>query len=134
MARLRRLQRRTDLAGGEGLEGAEAGGESGGGQASLAVEPAEKIVGRLFPFLGVAFHAARDQVAVGIVSQVRSRHDVVQALHRRRGPAQAVEALAALACVDGFSQRLAVQKVGRFPPLPGSKHNKFSLTGPAGRI
>src|SRR6266404_5428388 len=86
---------RAKLARGEGVEGAEA----------------EKIVGGLFPFLGVAFHAARDQVAVGIASQVRPWHDVVQALHRWRGPAQTIEALAALARVDGLSQRLAVQKV-----------------------
>jgi len=41
---------------------------------------------------------------------VRPWHDVVQALHRWRGPAQTIEALAALARVDGLSQRLAVQK------------------------
>ncbi len=70
----------TEFAGGEGVEGAEAGGELGGGQAALAVEAAEKIVGRLFSFLGVAFHATRDQVAVGIAPQARLRHDVVQAL------------------------------------------------------
>src|SRR6267142_230983 len=104
-------KRRTELAGGEGVEGAEAGGEFGGGQAALAVEAAEKIVGRLFSFLGVAFHATGDQVAVGIAPQPRLRHDVVQALDRRGGPAQTVEALAALARVDGLSQRLAVQKV-----------------------
>src|SRR5712664_1561452 len=102
---------RAKLARGEGVEGAEADGEFGGGQAALAVEAAEKIVGGLFPFLGVAFHGARDQVAVGIASQVRPWHDVVQALHRWRGPAQTIEALAALARVDGLSQRLAVQKV-----------------------
>jgi hypothetical protein len=57
---------RAEFAGGEGVEGAEAGGEFGGGEAALAVEAAEKIVGRLFSFPGVAFHAAGDQVAVGI--------------------------------------------------------------------
>src|SRR5882724_4142327 len=108
-APLQRLrQRRTELAGGEG---AEAGGKFGGGQVALAVEAAEKIVGRLFSFLGIAFHAAGDQVAVGIAPQPRLRHDVVQALDCRRGPAQTVEALAALARVNGFSQRLAVQKI-----------------------
>src|SRR6267142_2438790 len=110
-APLQRLrQRRTELAGGEGVEGAEAGGEFGG--AALAVEPAEKIVGRLFPFLGVAFHATRDQVAIGIAPQACLRHDMVQGLDCRRGPAQTIETLAALAGVDGLSQRLVVQKVG----------------------
>jgi hypothetical protein len=32
-----------------------------------------------FPFLLVAFHAAGDQVAVGVAAQARLRHDVVQA-------------------------------------------------------
>src|SRR6266404_4843475 len=77
---------RAKLARGEGGEGAEADGEFGGGQAALAVEAAEKIVGGLFPFLGVAFHAARDQVAVGIASQVRLLLEVVDALHRLRAP------------------------------------------------
>lgn len=47
-------QRRAELAGGKGFEGAEAGGELGGIQVALAVEPAEKIIGRLFSFLRVA--------------------------------------------------------------------------------
>jgi hypothetical protein len=34
------VKRRAELAGGEGVEGAEAGGEFGGGEAALAVEPA----------------------------------------------------------------------------------------------
>src|SRR5882672_1798205 len=88
---------RAKLARGEGVEGAEAGGEFGGGEAALAVEAAEKIGGGRFPFLGVAFHTAGDQVAVGIAPRPGLRHDVVQALDRRRGVAQAVEALVALA-------------------------------------
>jgi len=48
--------RRTELAGGEGVEGAEAGGEFGSGEAAFAVEAAEKIGGGGFPFLRVAFH------------------------------------------------------------------------------
>ena len=61
------VQGRAELAGGEGVEGAEAGGEFGGGG---------------FPFLGVAFHATGDQVAVGIAPRPRLRHDVIQALDR----------------------------------------------------
>src|SRR6266567_4824907 len=96
----------AELAGGEGVEGAKANGEFGGGQAALAVEAAEKIGGGGNPFLGVAFHATGDQVAVGIESRPRSRDDVVQALDRRRGVAQAIEALLALARVDGVAQWL----------------------------
>jgi hypothetical protein len=104
-------QGRAELAGGEGIEGAEAGGEFACGQAALAVEAAEKIVGRVFPFLRVAFHATGDQIAVGIAAQPRLGQDVVQALHRRRSAAQTVEALAALAGVDGLSQGPILEKV-----------------------
>ena len=104
-------KRRAEFAGGEGVEGAEAGGEFGGGQAALAVEAAKKIGGGGFPFLGVAFHAAGDQVAVGTAPRPRLRHDVVQTLDRRRGPAQTVEALVALAGVDGIAQRLVLHEV-----------------------
>jgi hypothetical protein len=71
---------RTELAGGEGVEGAEAAGEFAGVQVAFAVEAAEKIVGGLFSFLRVASYATRDQVAVGIAPQPCPRHDVVQGL------------------------------------------------------
>jgi hypothetical protein len=67
-------QRRAELAGGEGVEGAEAAGEFGGVQVALGVKPVEKIVRWLLPFLRVAFDATRDQVVVGIAPQLRPRH------------------------------------------------------------
>src|SRR5258708_24153946 len=106
-----RSQGRPQLAGGEGVEGAEAAGEFVGVQVALAVEPAEKIVGGLFSFQQIAFYITRDQVAVGTAPQPRPRYDVVQALHRRRGPAPTVKELAALERVDGLSQRRVQQKV-----------------------
>jgi hypothetical protein len=106
-----RRERRTEFRGGEGVQGTEAACEFGRRQAAHAIEPAEKIPGGTLPFLGVVFYAARDQIAVGIASQLRTRHDVVQALHRRRGLAQTVEALAAFARVDRLSQRPVLQKV-----------------------
>ena len=42
---------RRELAGGEGVEGAEAVGEFSVGEAALAVEPAEKIASRAIAFL-----------------------------------------------------------------------------------
>src|SRR5947207_14903027 len=89
---------REGVAGDEGVEGAEEGGEFGGG----------------FSFLRVAFHAAGNQVAVGIAPRARLRHDVVQALDRRRGAAQTVEALLALARVDCVEQRLVLHEVHYF--------------------
>jgi len=41
---------RGELAGSEGVEGAEAGVEFGDGEAALAVEPAEKIGGGTLSF------------------------------------------------------------------------------------
>src|SRR5260370_12917565 len=104
-------QRRTEFAGGEVVKGAKASGEFGGVQVALAVEAAEKIVRWLLPFLRVAFYATRDQVAVGIAPPQHPRHNVVQALDRCRWPAPTVEALAALARVDGLSQRRVLPKV-----------------------
>ena len=40
-----------EFAGGEGVEGAEAGGEFDGGQAAVTVEAAEEITRRASPFL-----------------------------------------------------------------------------------
>ena len=57
---------RGELAGGEGVEGAETGVEFGGGDAALAVEPAEKMGGGTLPFEGIAFEAGGNQVAVGV--------------------------------------------------------------------
>src|SRR6266436_2539672 len=54
-------------------------------RAAFSVKAAEKIVGGFFSFLRVAFHAARDQVAVRIAAQANLRHDVVEALHCRGG-------------------------------------------------
>jgi len=56
----------AELAGGEGVQFAEALGEFGGGYAALAAESAQKIVGGGFSFLRVAFGAAGDEIAVGI--------------------------------------------------------------------
>ncbi len=51
---------RGELAGSEGVEGAETGVEFGGGQAALAVEPAEKIGGGTFAFERIAFETGGD--------------------------------------------------------------------------
>src|SRR5260370_5784279 len=95
-------QRRAELAGGEGVEGAEPGGEFGGGQAALAIEAAEKIIGWFFPFLGVAFHATGDQIAVGIAPSPYHRPARVQPAARPPGAAHAVQPLAALPPVRGL--------------------------------
>jgi hypothetical protein len=66
-------RRRAELAGGKGIEGAEAGGEFGGAQTALAVEPAEKVRSRALPLLPIAFQTAGDEIAVGIAPQLDAR-------------------------------------------------------------
>ena len=54
-------KRRREFAGGEGIEGAEAGGEIGVGKSALPIKPAEEIFRRACLFLRVAAQAAGDQ-------------------------------------------------------------------------
>jgi hypothetical protein len=93
----------AELAGGEGVQFAEALGEFGGGYAALAAEGAEKIIGGGLSFLRVAFGAAGDEVAVGILSPASQRDDMVEAARARGEFGQAIEAEAAVAGVNGFA-------------------------------
>jgi len=68
-----RVLRGAKLAGGEGIESAEAAREFGGGQAAQAVEAAEEIGGEPRPFLRVTFHTAGDEIAVGIAAGANAR-------------------------------------------------------------
>jgi hypothetical protein len=97
------LDGRSELAGGEGVEGAEAGVEFGGGQGALAVEPAEKIGGGTFAFERIAFEAGGNQVAIGVAPGPDAGHDVVEALDAGLGAAQTIKTMAAFAEVDGLA-------------------------------
>jgi hypothetical protein len=88
----------------ERLHGEQARAEVLGRQAPLAEQLAQKIRGREVALPGVAVEAAGNEVAVGIASGLRERHNVVQAMGPAGSPAQAVEAHAMLACVDGAAQ------------------------------
>jgi len=70
-------QRRWELAGGEGVEGAEAGGEFGVGEAAVAEEPAEEVFGGGLPLFRVAITTAGNEVAVGIAPRLGLRDDMV---------------------------------------------------------
>ena len=105
---------RGELAGSEGVEGAEAGVELGGGQAALAVEPAEKIGGGTFSFERIAFEAGGNQVAIGVAPRPGAGHDVVEALDTRVGAAQTIKTMAAFAEVDGLAQGAGLEKVEFF--------------------
>jgi hypothetical protein len=105
---------RGKLAGSEGVEGAETGVEVGEGEATLAVEPAEKIGGGTLAFERIAFEAGGNQVAVGVVPRFDAGHDVVEALDARVGKAQTIETMAAFAEVDGLAQGAGFEEVEVF--------------------
>ncbi len=117
----------AEFAGGEGVEGAEAGGEFPARQAALAVEAADVVRGRGLRFARVAFQTAGDQVAIGIASQACLGDDVIQALHGGVEKTQTVEARAALAGMDGPCPSFLQGKLNRAPTFlaepqdPGSK-------------
>jgi len=121
-----RGQRRGELAGGEGVEGAEAGGEFAFGQLAFAEERAEKILGAAGAFLGVAFPTAGDEVAVRIVARVRAWDDVVNALHGRGEQAQTIETAPGLAGMDGVTQGVGAQEVLLFEVDPGNRRDRVA--------
>ncbi len=105
---------RWELAGSEGVEGAETGVEFGGGDAAFAVEPAEKMGGGTLSFEGIAFEAGGNQVAIGVAPRPGAGHDVVEALDARVGAAQTIKTMAAFAEVDGLAQGASLEEVQRF--------------------
>jgi len=107
-------ERRAEFAGSEGVEGAEAGGDLLVGQAVFAVEPAKKICGGAVALLRIAFQTRRDEVAVGVAPCGHARHDVIDALLARAGPAEAIKTEAALAGADGLAQRRHLPKIHIF--------------------
>ena len=68
----------AEIAGGERVQGAQAGVEFGRGQAAQAKEAAQKIFGGRFSLLGVAFDAAGDEIAVGIAASAGPRDNMVE--------------------------------------------------------
>jgi hypothetical protein len=102
---------RGKLAGSEGVEGTETGVEVGEGQATLAVEPAEKIGGRALSFERTAFEAGGNQVAIGVAPGAGTGHDVVEALDARVGATQTIKTTAAFTEVDGLAQGAGLEEV-----------------------
>src|SRR5260370_14260760 len=105
---------RGELAGSEGVEGAETGVELGGGDAAFAVEPAEKMGGGTLAFERIAFEAGGSQVAVGVVPGADAGHNVVEALNAGVGAAQTIKTMAAFAEVDGLAQGPGLEEVEFF--------------------
>src|SRR6266851_308767 len=106
---------RGELAGSEGVQGAETGVELCGGDAAFAVEPAEKIGGGTLSFERIAFEAGgNNQVAIAVAPRLGAGHDVVEALDARVGAAQTIETMAAFAEVDGLAQGASLEEVEVF--------------------
>ena len=102
---------RDELARGQLIQGAEAPSQLGSAQTALAVEPPQKLFGGAVRLLRVAFQTARHQVSIGILSQLRSRHNVVEAPPALVDPPRTIEAPAAFAGVDGSAQVLLFQEI-----------------------
>jgi hypothetical protein len=102
---------RAEFTGGEGVQGAEAGGKLYVAKAALATHPPEKICRAEIFFLGVALVAAGNQVAPGIVPELYQRYDVIQAAGCGRNAAQAIKAAPALSGVNGPAQLRGFQEV-----------------------
>ncbi|HET8922195.1 MAG TPA: hypothetical protein VFN26_04275 [Candidatus Acidoferrum sp.] len=105
------VKKRGELAGGESIQGAEAGCELDESQAALAVEPAEEIACGSLALLRVAFHTAGNEVAVGITAQLDTRHNMIEASHAGGDSAQTVKAEAALAGMNGLAKRPGLQEI-----------------------
>jgi hypothetical protein len=71
----------------------------------MAVRPACRRQGSAFRFLATR---------LGIASEARAWHDVVEALHVGGSAAKAVKASAALAVVNGFAERPGFQEIRCF--------------------
>jgi hypothetical protein len=99
-----RSQGRAELAGGEGVEGAEAAGEFASGQLAVAEERAEKILGGAGALFRIAIPAAGDEVAVGIVAGPYARDDVIETPRQAGEAAQTIEAAPSLSRMEGFAQ------------------------------
>jgi len=102
---------RDELAGGQIVQGAEAAAELVGAQAAVAVERTYKLDGVAVGLQRVAIQTTRDEVAVGIATEAGLRDDVVEAPSLGNEAAQTIEAMAALAGVDGVAARLNLEEV-----------------------
>lgn len=109
----------------------ESAKQLGAGYAALAVERAQKVRGGAFALAGVAFEAARNQVAVRVGTELGAGYDVVEALHLRADAAQAVKADAPLAGVDGLAELGGAHKIDFFEVAAVRRRNGDACLGSA---
>ena len=110
LTRLRR-KARAEFAGGEGIQGAEAGGKLDVGQAALAVERPEKIRGGEIAFVDVACLTAGNEIAAGVVAELCTWDDMIEAAGCGGKAAQAIKTAAAFSGMNGPAQPRGFQEV-----------------------
>src|SRR5258708_10163189 len=103
LTRLRR-KARAEVAGGEGIQGAEAGGKLDVGQAALAVERPEKIRGGGIALLDGACLTAGNQIAARAVAQLSTWDHMIQAAGCRGKAGPAIKTTARVAGLNGPAQ------------------------------
>jgi hypothetical protein len=127
----RRRENGAELAGGEIVERLETANQFGADDAAFTVEGAQEVGGGALALAGVAFAAARDQVAVGVGAELGAGYDVVEALEVRADVAEAVKADAAFASVDGLAKFGGAHKIGFLEVAAGGRRNGRARLGSA---
>ena len=102
---------RAEFTGGEGIQGAEAGGKLDLGQAVLAVERPEKIRGGEIAFVDVACLTAGNEIAAGIVAELCTWDDMIEAAGCGGNTAQAIKAATAFSRMNTAAQGRMFQPV-----------------------
>ncbi len=129
--RCRSWESRAEVAGGEVVEGLETANQLGAGYTALPVERAQKVGGGALALAGVAFAAARDQVAVRVGAELGAGYDVVEALHLRADAAEAVKADAPFAGVDGLAELRGAHKIDFLEVAAARRGNGHARLGSA---
>jgi hypothetical protein len=102
---------RAEFTGGEGVQGAEAGGKFDVGEAAVAAEGPEKIPGGEIAFVDVACLTAGNEIAAGIVPELCTWDDMIQAASCGGNTAQAIKAAAAFSRMNTAAQGRMFQPV-----------------------
>jgi hypothetical protein len=115
--------RGAELAGGEVVERLETANQLDAGYTALAVESAQKVGGGALALAGVAFPAARDQVAVGVGAKLGAGYDVVEALYFLADASEAVKADAPFAGMNGPAVLGSAHKIDFLEVTAGGRRN-----------
>ena len=102
---------RAEFARGDGTQGAEARLKLDVGQAALAVERPKKIGGGEIAFADVACLTAGNQIAAGIVAELRTWDDMIEAAGFGSEAAQAIKAAPAFSNMNSAAQGRMFQPV-----------------------